>query len=88
MGLFRFAVIFFLVWLITSLFTRYVLPFVVRILFRRMSDRVRRDYDKKMHDKQRKEREGEVTIRYRPDKTKIIEKDDGEYVDYEDIDNK
>jgi hypothetical protein len=53
-----------------------------------MSDRVRRDYDKKMHDKQRKEREGEVTIRYRPDKTKIIEKDDGEYVDYEDIDNK
>ena len=67
--------------------SRYVLPFVMRFFFRRMSDRVKRDYEKKMHEKRRREREGEVTIRYRPDKGKIVSKDKGEYVDYEELDD-
>ncbi len=88
MGLIRFAIIFFLTYFIISLFSRYVLPFVLRFFFRRMSDRVRRDYENKMREKNKKDREGEVTIRYRPDNSKIITKDDGEYIDYEELDDK
>ncbi|MGF1584907.1 MAG: DUF4834 family protein [Bacteroidales bacterium] len=88
MGLIKFALIFFLFYFLFSLFSRYVLPFVVRFLFRRMSDRVRGDYDKKMRDQRKKEREGEVIIRYKPgEENKIITKDDGEYVDYEELDD-
>ena len=88
MGLIRFVIIFFVVYFLFSLVTRYVLPFVVRFFFRRMSDRVRRDYEKKMHDKRKRENEGEITIRYRPDKGKVITKENGEYIDYEDVDDK
>ena len=88
MGLIRFAIIFFLVYFLISLFSRYVLPFVLRFFFRRMSDRVRRDYENKMREKNNREREGEVTIRYRPGENKIITKDDGEYIDYEELDDK
>lgn len=88
MGLIRFAIIFFLVYFLISLFTRYVLPFVMRLFFRRMSDRVRKDYERQMREKKRKEREGEVTIRYRPGNNKIITRDDGEYIDYEEMDEK
>ncbi|MFO7922132.1 MAG: DUF4834 family protein [Bacteroidales bacterium] len=88
MGLIRFVFIFFLVYFIISLFTRYVLPFVMRYFVNRMSDRVRRDYEKKMREKRRREREGEITIRYRPGSKKIITEDDGEYIDYEELDDK
>lgn len=87
MGLIRFVFIFFLFYFIISLFSRYVLPFVLRFFFRRMSDGVRRDYEKKMRDKKSREREGEVTIRYKPGEKKIITRDDGEYVDYENVDD-
>lgn len=88
MGLIKFALIFFLFYFLFSLFSRYVLPFVVRLLFRRMSNRVRGDYDRKMRDQRKKEREGEVIIRYKPgEDNKIITKDDGEYVDYEELDD-
>jgi hypothetical protein len=87
-GLIKFALIFFLFYFLFSLFSRYILPFVVRLLFRRMSDRVRGDYDRKMREQKKREREGEVIIRYKPDENnKIITKDDGEYVDYEELDD-
>jgi hypothetical protein len=54
-----------------------------------MSDRVRGDFDKKMREQKKREREGEVIIRYKPDdNNKIITKDDGEYIDYEELDDK
>ncbi|TVR71977.1 MAG: DUF4834 family protein [Marinilabiliales bacterium] len=87
MGLIRFVIIFFLVWFISSLLSRYVFPWIVRFFATRMSNRIRRDYEKQMREKRRKEREGEVTIRYRPGKDKIITRDDGEYVDYEELDD-
>jgi hypothetical protein len=88
MGLIRFVIVFFLAYFLISLFSRYVLPFVLRFFFRRMSDRVRREFENKMREKNKKEREGEVTIRYRPGDNKIITKDDGEYVDFEELDDK
>ena len=88
MGLIRLVVIFFLTYFLVSLFTRYVLPFVTRYLFRRMSDKVKRDYEKQMHEKRKKESEGEVVIRYRPGKDKTLTRDDGEYIDYEELDDK
>ena len=87
-GLIRFAVIFFLAYFLISLFTRYVLPFVMRFLFNRMSAKVRGDYERQMREKRRKEREGEITIRYRPGKDKTFTPTDGEYVDYEELDDK
>ena len=86
-GLIRFAIIFFLVYFLISLFSRYVLPFVARFFFKRMSDRVKSDYERQMRERRKREREGEVTIRYRTDGNKIITKNDGEYVDYEEIDD-
>lgn len=87
-GLLRFAVIFFLVYFLISLFTRYVLPIVMRFFFTRMSDRVRRDYERQMRERKQKEKEGEITIRYRPGKDKAFTRDDGDYVDYEEMDDK
>jgi hypothetical protein len=69
------------------MFTRYVLPFVLRLLFRRMSFRVRKNYEKQMQEKKRKEREGTVTIRYKPGADKKITPENGEYVDYEELDD-
>jgi hypothetical protein len=87
-GLIKFAVIFFLFYFLFSLFSRYILPFIVRLLFQRMSNRVRGDYDKKMREQRKKKREGEVIIRYKPgEDNKIITKEDGEYVDYEELDD-
>jgi hypothetical protein len=87
-GLIKFALVFFLIYFLFSLLSRYVLPFLVRLLARRMSDRVRGDYEKKMYQQRKKEREGEVVIRYKPGKDKIITRDDGEYIDYEELDDK
>lgn len=87
-GLARFIFIFFLVYFVFSLISRYVLPFIMRFFFRRMSDNVRRDYEREMNEKRRRESEGEVTIRYKPGDKKIVTKDDGEYIDYEELDDK
>jgi hypothetical protein len=84
-GLIRFAIIFFLVYFLISLFTRYVLPFVVRLLFHRMSNRVKRDYERQMREKRKKDREGEITIRYKPGSEKRINPENGEYIDYEEL---
>jgi hypothetical protein len=86
-GLIRFIIIFFLVYFLISLFTRYVLPFAVRLLFRRMSDRVRKNHDRQVKERKRKEREGTVTIRFKPGVDKKITPGSGEYVDYEEIDD-
>jgi hypothetical protein len=87
MALIKFALVFFLIYFLFSLLSKYVLPFVVRFLVRRMSDRVRGDYEKKMYQQRKKEREGEVVIRYKPEKGKTITREDGEYVDYEELDD-
>jgi hypothetical protein len=52
-----------------------------------MSDRVKRNYDRQMRENRRKEREGEITIRYKPGATKRITPEDGDYVDYEELDD-
>ena len=85
-GLIKFILTFFLIYFLFSLFSRYALPFIMRLLFNRMSKNVRGDFDRRMRDKERKEREGEVTIRFKPGQEKIITKDDGEYIDYEELD--
>ena len=85
--LIRLIIIFFLVYFLISLFSRYVLPFALRFFFRRMSSRVRKDYERQMQEKRKKEREGEVTIRYKPGSKKRITPDDGDYVDYEEVDD-
>lgn len=64
-----------------------MLPFALRFFFRRMSSRVRKDYERQMQEKRKKEREGEVTIRYKPGSKKRITPDDGDYVDYEEVDD-
>jgi hypothetical protein len=85
MGLVRLLVIFLLIYFFLSLASRYVLPGLVRFFIRLMSNRVRRDYERKVNERKRKEREGEVVIRYKPGTKKRITPDDGDYVDYEEV---
>ncbi len=39
-----------------------------------------------MNEKQKKKKEGEVNIEYTPKNKKIVSKDSGDYVDFEDLD--
>ncbi len=83
-GLIRFIVIFLLVYLLISLFTRYIFPFILRLFFSRMGKRYRERYDRRSGNKTKKE--GEVKIDYVPRRSKKIDKDSGEYIDYEELD--
>ncbi|MCD6597262.1 MAG: DUF4834 family protein, partial [Bacteroidales bacterium] len=43
-------------------------------------------FNTRMNEKQQKKKEGEVNIDYAPKNKKIISKDNGDYVDFEDLD--
>jgi hypothetical protein len=83
----RLIIIFLLVYFFISLASRYILPGLLRFFFRLMSNRVRREYERNVHEKKKKEREGEVIIRYKGGTRKRITPDDGDYVDYEEVDD-
>ncbi len=85
MGFVRFVVIFIVAYLLISLITRYVIPVILRLFFRYMSNRSRNRHFKNRTKGNRKE--GEVKIDYAPGKSKRIDKDTGEYVDYEEVDD-
>lgn len=84
MGVIRFIFIFIVAYLIISLITRYVIPFILRLFFRYISNKSRNRY---YRDKNRESRkEGEIKVDYTPRPDKKIDKDSGEYVDYEEVD--
>lgn len=75
-GLFRTLIVFGIILLIFRFITRYLLPFFV------INERMQQSSH--YHDKQPR-REGEVTIKQSSPGRKQVKKDEGEYVDFEEI---
>jgi hypothetical protein len=81
-GLFRTIIFIAIVYFVIRLFTRYVLPLI-------LENKIK-DMQQKMHEQQKQQKrtgkqEGEVTIEYDPKRNNIRNRDDGEYVDFEEV---
>ena len=79
-GLIRFLFFFFIIYFIIRFVTRVVMPFLFGSSYQSMNQGKRRD-----DPGQYRKKEGEVTIDYVPKKKKKIGKDEGEYIDYEEM---
>jgi len=84
MGLLRTILIFFIIFYVIRLFTRYILP---ALFYNYMDDKMDEFSRKQRKQKQRqkeesKKREGEVTIDYTPGNNPKNKPDKGDYVDY------
>jgi len=75
-GLARFLLIIFVVFFIIRLFTRYVLRSYVKNMQQNFNNQQNQNNNKK---------EGDVTINTKPKAGKKIDKDEGDYVDFEEI---
>lgn len=76
MALVRFLLILFLIFFIVRIFTRYIL----QSFFKKMQGNV-----ENQQNQYNKKKEGDVTINAKQNKGKKIDKDEGDYVDYEEI---
>ncbi|MCB0805767.1 MAG: hypothetical protein KDC05_08195 [Bacteroidales bacterium] len=77
MQLLRTILIIILVYYAVRLFFRYVVPILARYF-------IRKTVENQQNERQKRHREGDMHIRYKPDK-KDIPDDLGEFVDYEEI---
>ncbi len=77
MALVRFLLILFLIYFIVRIFTRYIL----RSYFKN----AQRNFENQQN-KYNQKKEGDVTINTKPSKGKKIDKDEGDYVDFEELD--
>jgi hypothetical protein len=84
-GLIRFVLIVILIYLVFILIMRYIMPFVLRLFVRRMANKTRKQYEQQAKGNEKKK--GEVTIDYAPKTNKKIDKDTGDYVPFEEIDD-
>lgn len=76
MALVRFLLILFLIYFMVRIFTRYVLKSYLKNVQRNMENQ-QNQYNRK--------KEGDVTINTKPKTDKKIDKDEGDYVDFEEI---
>lgn len=77
MALVRFLLILFLIYFIVRIFTRYI--------FRSYFKKMQGNFENQHHQHNNK-KEGDVTINTKPNKEKKIDKDYGDYVDFEELD--
>ena len=90
----NFILILILIWLLFSLFIRYVFPRLLVYWVKRKQKKMMEqmginpdDLDKKAKKAKKDKKEGEVSIDKKPDKDKKGSSDNvGEYVDFEEID--
>ncbi len=75
-GMARFLLILFVIFFIVRIFTRYVL--------RRYFSKMQQNFEDQQQQYQNK-KEGDVTINTKPNSSKKIDKDEGDYVDYEEV---
>ncbi|MEE4198037.1 MAG: hypothetical protein V2I54_10365 [Bacteroidales bacterium] len=78
MALARFILIFLIIFLVIRLITRFIFKKYIKNMQERYQDK-QRPYDQK--------REGDVTIRSSSRQDKKIDQDEGDYVDYEEVDD-
>lgn len=72
----RFLLILFVIYFIVKIFTRFVLGSYFKNMQRNFENQ-QNQYNKK--------KEGDVTINTKPKTNKKIDKDEGDYIDYEEI---
>lgn len=84
MGLLKFFLILFLIYLFLKVFNRFILPLLVRLTLQKVQSRF---YEQNPHLKPETPRkEGKITIkRVSKDKDDLRSSEVGEYVDYEEI---
>jgi len=84
MGLLRFLLILFFVYLFFKVFNRFIFPLLIRLTMRKVQDRF---YEQNPHLRpESPQKEGKVTIkRVSRDKNDRTTRDEGEYIDYEEI---
>lgn len=84
MGLLRFIVIIFFIYLVFRLLSRYIFPWLIKFSLKRFQSRF---YEQNPHLRPEKpKKEGEVTIKnVRQEEEAKIPDDFGDYVDYEDV---
>ncbi len=75
-GIARFLLILFIIFFIVRIFTRYVFRSYVKNMKRNFENQQNKNNNKK---------EGDVTINTKPKTGKKIDKDEGDYVDFEEI---
>ena len=85
MGLIRLALFLLLIYLLAKLFTRYLLPYILKRFIRKTEEKYKRQ-QQEYQDQTKKE--GDIRINYKNKKHQQKKTDDlGEYVDYEEVDD-
>ncbi len=85
MGLIRLALFLLLIYLLAKLFTRYLLPYILKRFIRKTEEKYKRQ-QQEYQDQTKKE--GDIRINYKNKKHQHKKTDDlGEYVDYEEVDD-
>lgn len=79
MALLRFLLIFFIVSYILYLLGKWWLKWKIK--------KFNKDFNERFSDTNGKRKEGDVHVKYNPGNNKIINDDQGDYIDYEEIDN-
>jgi hypothetical protein len=84
MGLLRFLLIVFFIYLFFKVFARFILPLVIKLTMRRVQDKF---YEQNPHLRpETPQKEGKVTIkRVSKDKDDHDSTNIGEYIDYEEV---
>jgi preprotein translocase subunit SecG len=72
----RFVLILFFVFFLLRIITRYILRSYLK--------NVKQNFDNQQNKHDQK-KEGDVTVNTKADQSKIIKKDEGDYIDYEEI---
>lgn len=85
MGLIRLALFLLLIYFLAKLFTRYLLPYIIKRFIRKTEERYKKQ--RKTYEDQNK-KEGDIHISYKNRRGNQNKKSDelGEYIDYEEID--
>ena len=84
-GLIKFLFWFFIISYLFKMIGRYLLPFVLKKYIRKQQSKFNKGFG---YRKDNVEKEGKVTIKTKPKKPKSSSSDMGEYVDFEEIDDK
>lgn len=83
-NLFRLIIIFAVVYYALRFISRYVIPFAVNSYLKKNLGNLR-DFEQYRRNAAPPRQEGEVTINYKMDKDKKVDKTKGDYIDFEEI---
>jgi CBS domain containing-hemolysin-like protein len=86
MALLRFIAIAVLIYYAIKFIGRLLAPFIMKKMADKMNDRFQQNFNnQQQYQQQQNKKEGEVTVEGQARKKSKFSKDEGEYVDYEDI---